>query len=125
LYDREAILMAKAKDAEKDAAGRDEQMARLARGEQPDGGWCIDFDHPETVYRCSDEETAVAEGKISVSIDRSKVLDLATGEVTEREADFRRANFGVVEMSGEVPSTSSANVTGNTGGTSSGGGANG
>lgn len=105
---------------------RQEMIDLIARGEQLPGGWCIDFDHPDTVYHCSDEEQAVAAGDVSVSFDRSKVLDLASGEVTEREADFRRANpMGMVELGGGVPVASSPTGGGGRGPVASGGAAGG
>ncbi len=96
----------------------------LARGEQPPGGWCIDFDHPEVAYQCSEEEDAIARGDISVSVDRSKVLDLKSGEVTERDADWSRFNpMGMVDLSGGVPAATSDTGGGGRGPVAGGGGA--
>jgi len=118
--------MAKKDEArDSDSDGRQKQLDLIARGEQIEGGWCLDFDHPDVVYKCSDEEEAVARGEISMSFNRDKILDLKTGELTEREPDFRRPQgvSGMVEITGDVPATSATNVTSNTGGTSSAGAA--
>jgi hypothetical protein len=111
-----------AKDA--DAEGRQKQLDLISRGEGLEGGWCLDFDHQDVVYRCSEEEEAMARGEISISFNRDKVLDLKTGELMEREPDFRRPQGvpGMVEISGDVLATNADRVTSNTGGTSSGGG---
>jgi hypothetical protein len=102
-----------AKNENKDSAGdRERQLEFIRNGEQVEGGWCVDFDHPEVVYRCSEEEERMARGEISVSADRSTVLDLASGELVEREPDFRRATSGpFVQPTGDV-----ATMTGNGGG---------
>jgi hypothetical protein len=100
-----------AKKDEGNSEDRQRQLDFIARGEQVEGGWCVDFDHPETVYRCSEEEEAIARGDLSVSVDRSKVLDMRSGEVTEREADWSRFNpMGMVDLGGGVPTATS--VTG-------------
>lgn len=89
--------------AKKDEARDDDRQRQLdlvSRGESIEGGWCLDFDHPEVVYRCSDEEEAVARGDISVSFDRSRVLDIASGEVTERDADWSRFQPQFADVAG-------------------------
>lgn len=115
--------MANKKESRDESDDRQRQMDFISRGEQVEGGWCVDFDHPEVVYRCSEEEEAIARGDVSVSQDRSKVLDLASGELTLREADFRRANpMGMVELSGGVPAATSDTGGGARGPVASGGG---
>jgi hypothetical protein len=117
--------MAKNKNEDNDTSSdRQRQLDLISRGESIEGGWCLDFDHPDVVYRCSDEEEAVAKGEVSMSFNRDKVLDLKTGDMVEREPDFRRpVNF--LPVAGDVPAATGGatggTVTGNTGGTSSGG----
>lgn len=59
--------------------------ARLARGEQLPGGVCWNPDRKDEFYECSKEEVATAEGKLSVSWDGTKVVDLESGALTERD----------------------------------------
>jgi hypothetical protein len=66
----------------------------LATGERWPSGICYNPDrYPEEFYPCTDQDQAVAEGKISVSWDGTKVTDLKTGQVTTQESNVvRRAN---------------------------------
>lgn len=64
---------------------------RLANAERMPPGVCYNPDrYPEEFYMCSDLEQAVAEGKVSVSWDGTKVTDLKTGKVTQQESTVVR-----------------------------------
>ena len=114
--------MAKKDESKDESDDVQRQMDFIARGEQVEGGWCIDFDRNPPVYKCSDEEEAVARGDISVSVAGDKVTDLKSGEVTEREADWSKFNpTGAVDLADGTPVASSPTGGGGRGPVASGG----
>lgn len=87
-----------AKDERKDNSDVAAQRARLARGEQLEGGWCFDGDRDPDIFRCNETERAVAAGELSVSWDGTKVLNLKTGEMTEGERIERNRPVTLMEI---------------------------
>jgi hypothetical protein len=72
-------------DENKDADGAARQRERMGRGEQLESGWCYNGDRNPDVFRCSEEDEAVARGDISVSYDGRTVTDLTKGEAVVRD----------------------------------------
>lgn len=76
-----AAPAADARKGSKADAGAQAQLDRIKRGEQVEAGWCVDHDRRPEVYRCGDDEQAVAAGDVSLSYDRQTVTRLGDGAI--------------------------------------------
>jgi hypothetical protein len=97
---------------DKDAGGAEGQRARLARGDQLEGGWCFDGDRDPAIFRCGEMEESVARGDVSVSYDGMTVTDLKKGMVSEGEKIERTRPVTLMEMreasGGDLPADTAA-----------------
>jgi hypothetical protein len=95
------------------------QRERMGRGEQLEAGWCFDPDRDPDVFRCGELEKKVAEGKVSVSFDGARVMDLESGQVTLQKA--RPMNVGTMTTP-NAPATGADTATTDNAAAGTGGG---
>lgn len=78
-----------AKKSKDVSAGVQENRDLFAQGLGPKAGWCYDGDRDPEFFECDELDERVAKGEVSVSFDKTHVLDLSSGELERREAPAR------------------------------------